>query len=297
MRTRVGRRPAGACAAARAPAVDGAAGVTRAGRARRGGGAARAGRALAWLLALAWAAPAAARAQEARILSDVPASVDPAADYLIYLHGRIIEVRGRRPTHPAFGVYEYDAILRAFAEHGFVVISEARPADTRIDGYARKVAGQVRRLIEAGVPPAHITVVGFSKGGMITVAASSLLKLAGVRYVVLAGCTSGVLRDERLALTGRVLSIHEASDNIGLSCAPLFARSPGAGEKREIEISTGLRHGAFYRPRAEWLDPIFAWLRGERSSRREGVGGTIPSLARAAGAILAAGAPTPSGTP
>ena len=62
-------------------------------------------------LILALAFPAAASGQSGTISSEVPETVDAEGDYLLYLHGRIIEVQGRRPTHPAFGVYEYDAIL------------------------------------------------------------------------------------------------------------------------------------------------------------------------------------------
>ena len=43
--------------------------------------------------------------------------------YVIYLHGRIVEDSGsRRPTDPAFGTYEYDAILDSLGGAGFVVL-------------------------------------------------------------------------------------------------------------------------------------------------------------------------------
>ncbi|MFV1988994.1 MAG: arginase family protein, partial [Gemmatimonadota bacterium] len=216
--------------------------------------------ATATLLALAF--PAATLGQSGAITSDVPATVDPAAVYLIYLHGRIIEVQGRRPTHPEFGVYEYDAILEEFAGRGFHVISEVRPADTQVAEYAEKVAGQVRRLVEAGVPSENIIVTGFSKGGMIAIATSSRLRMPGVRYVILAGCIGATSDDDGPGLSGRVLSIHEASDTIGRSCAPLFDRSPDAVETAEVRIDTGARHGAFYQPRKEWLEPMFSWIGG-----------------------------------
>jgi arginase family enzyme len=201
-----------------------------------------------------------ASGQEGRIWTSVPASPDAGSRYLIYLHGQIIETGGRRPTSPQFGVYEYDAILREFAQRGFQVISEARPAGTQVAAYAGHVADQVHQLLAGGVPPEHIAVVGFSKGGMIAATTSSLLRTPEVRYVIMAGCTRGLLREDSLALTGAVLSIHEASDNIGLSCKPLFEHSADADVKVEKLIDTGARHGAFYRPRPEWLDPLFAWL-------------------------------------
>jgi len=213
-------------------------------------------------LLLSLALPAAASGQGGTISSGVPETVDSQGDYLLYLHGRIIEVQGRRPTHPAFGVYEYDAILEEFAGRGFHVVSEARPADTHIADYAARVVEQVRHLVEAGVAPEHITVVGFSKGGMIAIATSSLLRMPGVRYVILAGCNDGVFDDTGLTLTGRVLSIYEVSDDIGISCAPLLDRSPEAEEAVERRIDTGARHGAFYRPREAWLEAMFTWIGG-----------------------------------
>jgi predicted esterase len=204
--------------------------------------------------------PIAAAAQTGAISSRVPDAVDPDGDYIIYLHGRIIEVEGRRPTHPTFGVYEYDAILEDFADRGFNVISEVRPETTQVGDYAETAADQVRQLVEAGVAPGRVTVVGFSKGGMITIATSSTLRMPGIGYVILAGCNNGVFQNTGLTLTGRILSIHEASDNIGISCVPLFDRSPDATSTAEHLIDTGERHGAFYRPTNEWLDPIFEWI-------------------------------------
>ena len=100
--------------------------------------------------------------------------------------------------------------------------------------YAKKAAGEVRQLLDAGVPPDHVTVVGFSKGGAIAIRTSSLVKVAGVRYVFLAACFARRPGDPVFPVTGHVLAIHEASDTIGLSCASLFGGSPQAAETREI---------------------------------------------------------------
>ncbi len=214
--------------------------------------------ALLGLVALAAAAPA--PAQRGTITATEPAHVDPHARYVLYLHGRIIEEEGRHPTSPQFGVYDYDGILNAFAGAGLQVISEARPKGTQIRVYAEKVAGEVRQLLDAGVPADHVTVVGFSKGGGIAIVTSSLVRVAGVRYVFLAACGAPVPDAPVFPVTGHVLSIHEASDDIGLSCQPLFRQSPEVAETREIEISTGKRHGAFFQPRPEWLTPTLAWI-------------------------------------
>ena len=193
----------------------------------------------------------------------VPETPDPAAHYLIYLHGSIIETQGRRPTHPDYGVYEYDEILDALAARGFQVISEARPAGTKVPAYAEKVAAQVRALVAAGVPAGHIGVAGHSKGGLITVGASSLLDpvdFAGVRYVVMAGCFRGGSPIRGLRLSGHILSIYDEADRLAGSCDTIFANAPGAEETNEIILHKGLGHGAFYRPMDEWLDPLTAWI-------------------------------------
>jgi hypothetical protein len=192
------------------------------------------------------------------IHEDVPASVDPAARYLIYLHGRIVEMQGRQATSPEFGRYEYDAILKALADKGLVVISELRGPNTGA-AYAKKVTGQVRRLLAGGVPARHITVAGFSKGGFLALATSAEVGDPGVNFVIMAGC--GPRADEPLkgrALKGRMLSLYDASDGMAGSCQKLFA--PGM-ETKEVRLTTGLRHGLFFRPRPEWVDLVGDWTR------------------------------------
>ncbi len=196
-----------------------------------------------------------------------PESIDRESRYLFYLHGKIIEDEGPRPESPRFGIYEYEAILDIFAERGFVVISEARERGTRGLEYARKVAGQIETLLDGGVPPNRITVVGFSKGGGIALLASELLGAAGVNFVILAACGDWLLGPGGPPdLAGRILSIYEASDELGGSCRRAFEASTRISAWREIELQLGGGHGAFYRPRAEWIDPVVAWARGEDPS-------------------------------
>jgi dienelactone hydrolase len=205
----------------------------------------------------------------ADVPAEFPASPDPAARYLIYLHGRIVELQGRKAVSPEFGRYEYDGILAAFAARGFRVIAEVRPASTS-NAFAEKVAGQVRKLLGAGVPASHITVVGFSRGGGLAVAASARVAERGVGYVLLAGCSQ---EPDWVALWapavhGRMLSLYDRSDHFRPSCAPLFAKAKGLSETREIELGTGLDHGLFYTPRPEWLDPLVEWANAARSAPR-----------------------------
>ena len=194
-----------------------------------------------------------------KIFADVPAEIDPDARYLIYLHGAIIETQSVRPTHPRFGVYEYEEILEALGVHGFVVISEARPAGTDGEVYAATVVDQVRELLTAGVPPDHVTVVGFSKGGGIAIAASSMLANDDVNFVFMAACNPWLDSHPEIVARGRLLSIRESSDDLVGSCEGLFERSPSPHDDVEIVLELGGGHGAFYRPNPEWIKPVVEW--------------------------------------
>src|SRR5262249_57937535 len=95
-----------------------------------------------------------------KIFDAVPAKIDPGARYLFNMHGWVVEASG-----PAGAVrvdrYYWRWTIEAFADRGFVVISEARtPTDVQV--YALMVARQVARLRAAGVPSDHITVTGMS---------------------------------------------------------------------------------------------------------------------------------------
>lgn len=217
------------------------------------------------------AAPAAAAARTTptpapsgnAVLRDVPDEIDAAAKYLFYLHGRIIETGGVRPTSPRHGVYEYEQILQTLAARGFTVLSEPRPADTEHYAYAGKIVAQIERLLKAGVPARNVTVVGASKGGAIAVFVSTLLKNRDVNFVVLAGCgDGGPYRQHKVDLHGRVLSIYDA-DDLGVSCAKFYKQSTGLKQSGEIEVKRGLGHGLLYKPHKEWVDPAVDWANGK----------------------------------
>jgi len=181
--------------------------------------------------------------------------------HVFYLHGRIIEEQGRRPTHPEFGTYEYDEILRQLGGEGRVVVSEARPKGTDPDAYAAKVAKQIEDLLAKGVPGRRITVIGASKGAVITMLVSTKVRSPEVGYVIMANCNDWVRENHHVDLHGEVLSIYEASDSIGGTCEPIFRQSKQLGKHREIRLDTGLGHGFLYRPMKEWIEPALAWSR------------------------------------
>ena len=194
-----------------------------------------------------------------------PQEIDPAAKYLFYLHGGIIEEQGIPAISPDFGEYEYEEILAALQSHGFVVISEQRPKGANVQAYAQALVGQVDQLIAAGVPPSSITVVGASKGAIIAAQASSLIPYANVNYVLLGSCHSEMIQEWAAAgwtLNGNVLSIYDSADEeFAGSCLDLFACSEdhGLGRHEEIVLQVGTGHGVLYQPLEEWITPTVRW--------------------------------------
>lgn len=201
-----------------------------------------------------------------KVVTAFPLTTDPSATYLIYLHGRVVENLGPRPTDSSFGLYDYPAILEALSGNGATVISAQRRPNTDVNEYAGLVVSQIEAAIRSGVAPEHIVVVGFSKGGDIAIHVSSFLRRPQVRFVLLAACWPRP-GEPQLRLTGRVLSIYETSDTLaGNSCAPLAQHPEKPQSFEEMAISTGRSHGAFYTPMKEWVEPVLAWIHSSQTA-------------------------------
>lgn len=85
-----------------------------------------------------------------------------------------------------------------------------------------------------------------------------------IRYVFLAACWPKP-DEPQLRLSGHVFSIYETSDTIaGFSCRPLTEHKDKPTSFKEIKISTGYSHGAFYRPRKQWVEPLLDYLYEEQ---------------------------------
>ena len=192
-------------------------------------------------------------------LNGVRVTVDPKAKYLFYLHGRIIEDKGIRPTDGRFGVYEYEEILQTFRDRGFIVLSDARPKDSDVDYFAMKVVVEIQRLVNAGALARNMTVVGASKGAVIAMRVSTFLKDKNVNFVLLSNCNEWVDENFDIRLYGNVLSIYDINDDIGESCQRFFDKANGLNRHKEIVLQLGTGHAILYKPLNEWVDPVVEW--------------------------------------
>jgi len=194
---------------------------------------------------------------------DVPEKIDAKAKYLFYFHGAIIETGGIRPTSPKYGVYEYEKIVETLKNEGFIVISEARQGNVHAGRYAQKISLQVDKLLKAGVPASHITVVGASKGGLIAILLSTILANKEINYVLLASCVEAALYRFDIALSGNILSIYDEKDEQVISCQKFIDKSPEVANYKEIVLTLGTGHGFLYKPLKEWIDPTVKWANGK----------------------------------
>lgn len=195
------------------------------------------------------------------VFSGFPSEIKTDEKYIIYSHGLIVEGSNARPVHPKFGAYEFDLIKDALViDDDFNVIAEHRPRNTEIIPYARKLASWVKELISAGVEPSNITLVGFSRGGELTAFASSELDELNINTVLLATCWPGSVQSKpTVAFGGNFLSVYETTDE-ALSCKEIARKSKRLISFKEISISTGKGHGAFFKPLEGWVAPVRQWI-------------------------------------
>jgi hypothetical protein len=188
----------------------------------------------------------------------MPVAINPSASYLFFFHNYYVETKG--PD----GDCKYYDILKAFADKGYVVISEIRPKDVSVIEYGKKAACDVRKLLEAGVPPEKITVAGHSKGGVIGLQVAALMDNPKINYAILAGCGIKGLEKgypDLGKLKGNFLSLYSASDKIAGSCGSAFVQDRAGFTGREIILESPAGHQLFFKPAEVWLDPVVGWLK------------------------------------
>jgi hypothetical protein len=193
------------------------------------------------------------------IYEQFPETVNASEKYVFYSHGLIVEGDNPTPISPLFGKYEFPQVKQALADDGYNLIAYHRAKNTEAKAFAKKLVRDVNLLIEKGVKPENITLLGFSRGGGITMWVSHYLKSPKVRFGLLAACPRDIEDGGELRLSGKVYSMFETSDSVR-SCQFLIDKSPQVTSFNETAISTGQGHGAFYRPLPEWVVPVKAWL-------------------------------------
>jgi hypothetical protein len=196
----------------------------------------------------------------ADVYEQFPDKIKSSQKYVFYSHGLIVEGTNPTPVNARWGTYEFPRIKKALADADYNLIAYHRAKNTKPKAFAQKLASDVRLLIAHGVPASNISLIGFSRGGAITIETSHLLANENVNFIILAACGRYLHNRPSLTMHGHILSIYETSDEVG-SCQFLADRSQHIRRFNEIAISTAKEHGAFYTPLPQWVDPVKKWLK------------------------------------
>jgi len=185
--------------------------------------------------------------------------------HLFFLHNRFLETHDLNASHPSYGKVEYEAIIQAFENEGLKVWSEKRQGNTDTQDYARKVVLEINKLINTGIAPGDITVIGTSKGGYIAQYVSTFLANPQVNFIFVA-CfrDSDIENFPEINFCGNILTIYERSDPFGISAVKRKeTTSLSINHFKEVELQTGLNHGFLFKPLKEWIGPSVQWTKGD----------------------------------
>lgn len=185
--------------------------------------------------------------------------------YIFFLHNKWIEDHDLDVPHPKYGLAEYNKITTAFETEGFYLISEKRKANTDVKTYAGHVVKQIDSLLNRGVAPGNITVVGTSKGGMIAQYVSTLAKNPELKFVFIGASFTGQVQSfPDINPCGKILNIFEKSDEGSFSFQERIEATNGEVTSfEEIELSTGKQHGFLFPLLNEWFRPTVTWASRE----------------------------------
>lgn len=185
-------------------------------------------------------------------------------DYIFFLHNKYLETHNDGDYDTVYKTkVEYSKVLNSFRKDGFIVISEKRKPKTDGIIYAKKVVNQIDSLINIGVEPNHITVVGTSKGGYIAQYVSTFKNNPQINYVFIGSFQESDLEEMLdINFSGNVLTIYEKSDVYGISAIKRKENSTNKiNHFKEIELNNGLKHGFLYKALDEWIEPTKKWAR------------------------------------
>ena len=158
---------------------------------------------------------------------------------MLYLHNAWYESHKDGTPHPKFGVYHLAEIhdaLRMSCE----ILAPERSADADPAMAAEEVVDLIKAELASGRQASDIKIVGASKGGVIAMLASTALGEPDLRWVIVGGGIASAIETYAPRLSGRVLSIYEASDSVGHSFPKNTPLTASVTEFREVRTDTGL---------------------------------------------------------
>ena len=132
--------------------------------------------------------------------------------------------------------------------------------------YAKKVQAQVDSLLNVGVKPEHITVVGASLGAYITLESAIRIRNPKMNFAILGLCSTYALeyfKEAKEQFVGNFLSIYERTDE-KKTCKELFIKSSKHSVFKEVELNMGNGHAFLFGPYQEWITPLVKWIHNSK---------------------------------
>ncbi|MDF3073684.1 MAG: hypothetical protein K0S54_1351 [Alphaproteobacteria bacterium] len=148
----------------------------------------------------------------------LPVRIDAAGRYLIVAPGTISHA-----PDPSEAQRIHDALERA----GFRIAHERNATPLTM-------ANSIKRLIENGVQPANIAVLGMGEDVKFVIDVAQAVYHPMVNYVIIAGCEKMPSFASRVPLKARILSLQIQKDGATPSCRGVFA-GRGAATGFEFE--------------------------------------------------------------
>jgi hypothetical protein len=180
-------------------------------------------------------------------------------EVVIFLHNAFFEKNKDGQVHKRFGPYDFEGIKAALRNDRTLIAPERGP-DADPQQAADALVEEIKDMIQSGQPPDRIKVIGASKGAFIAQLASAKLEEPEFRWVLVGGCHTKRMSEGGFpAMTGRVLSIYDTSDQVAGPCAPYKPLSAKTRSFEEISISLGEGHGFQFSANAAWITPALDW--------------------------------------
>ena len=180
-------------------------------------------------------------------------------EVVIFLHNAFFEKNKDGQAHKRFGPYDFEGIKAALRKDRTLIAPERGP-DADPQQAADALVANVKQMIESGRSADRIKVIGASKGAFIAQLASAKLEEPEMRWVLVGGChTKRMSKGGFPAMTGRVLSIYDSSDQIAGPCAPYKPLTAKTSSFEEISISLGEGHGFQFSGNSAWITPALDW--------------------------------------